>query len=361
MSALTKNRKTTQPAAKKQAGSALTQDRFQVASTVDDLNAQKARTEAEIAKRGGNAPNLQARLEQINQSIAAQGQAQQTQQQQQQQMPDAQGFGQATGQANQYMQNVFNALQSQGQFNPQGLPQLGQDYSQMRQQAEQVAMDSFNRNMQPRFQQEEADFRQRMAEQGVDETSESFQRQFKDLKDNQNNAFLNAQSQAFQLGQGEQAQAYGQNLASRGQMFNEQFQGYQLPLAQLNAMAPYYGYQNQANMQLGQQNWQGGQNALDRSHQMGLAQFQQGGAMDLQRLQGRQALQQIAATPRGGGGGYNGMPLDQQLQLLDRQFYNQMVLQGMQNGQQVPLPGAAGGFMQGMAQGAGAGLGSALR
>lgn len=115
-----------------------------------------------------------------------------------------------------------------------------QDYATMRQKAESVAMDSFNRNMQPQFQQEEAAFRQRMAEQGIDPNSEGAQRQFKQLQDNQNSARQNAMTNAFQLGQGEQAQQYGQAWGSQQQAFN-QAQG-----SQQQAFGQQLGAQGQA-------------------------------------------------------------------------------------------------------------------
>lgn len=261
----------------------------------------------------------------------------------------------------QAMGNVFQRFGQQGDFNP-NLPDVPQDYGAMRQKAEQMAMDSFERNMTPQFQREEAEFRQRMAEQGVPETSEGYQRQYMDLKNQQNAARQNAATSAFQAGQGEQAQAFGQAMQGRQNAFGEQFQSYQLPMAQMNAMSPFYA-SNLQNQQFGTNlNFLGNQNNINRQHDFDLAAQQNKFARQQMRL-GAQL------NPRGGGGGGGGgggMSMQDRMNLMNQEFYNNMVLQSMQNGgQQMPLPGYGGGFTQGFGSGVGmgtmAGLGGGLK
>lgn len=252
-----------------------------------------------------------------------------------------QGFNEVSVGANDYLQQVLSTLQGQGQFNPG-------DYAAQRQAASDSVMNEFNRLNQGRFAHEDEMFRRQMAEQGIDENSEKY-RYLQGQRDlARGSQIQGAQNAAFAAGQGEQAQAY-----------NQAFNTYQAPLAQLNATIPFYGYQNQNFLQQGQQNWASGENSLDRSHQLGM---QQGG-FDFQRemakLQQKYALQQIAATPRGGGGA-PGLSMDDRFALMDREFYNNMVLSGLQNGQPMQTPGIGGGFAAGIGQGVGAGIAQGL-
>lgn len=319
---------------------------FQVGTDAQTLAQQQAvfQKRVDAGKTGKAVKNLAA----VNKAIGAlgtdPGQNPQPAPTQAPTPQNTQGFTEATDNANSYLNNVFGQLQNQGQFNPG-------DYTQMRQQASDVAMNEFNRQNSARFAQEDANFEQQMAEQGIDPNSEKY-RYLKGQNDlSRQNAIQGAQNNAFQMGQSEQAQAYGQAANT-----------YNMPLNQLNAMSPYYGYQNQANLQQGQQNWAAGQNQLDRDFTAGQTQ----GGYDFQRemakLQQKYALQLQNNAPRGGGGGGGGgLTYDQQLGLIDRNFYNNMVLSGMQNGQQVPLPGVGSGVSQGVGVGVGVGLGAGLR
>jgi hypothetical protein len=251
------------------------------------------------------------------------------------------------------MGNLIGQVGNMQPFQPtlDAMPQMPtQDYSAMRQAAEQNAMQSFERNMGPQFQREESEFRQRMAEQGVPETSESYRQQYNDMKNAQGSARQNAMSQAFQLGQGEQAQAYGQQaqnyqlgLSGRDQQFNQGIQQYRLPMEQLNAMSPVYGQMSQ-NQQFGQRmNFDQQQAELDRQHQEQMA--MQGYKYDrnLMKLQSR-------LNPRGGGGGGGGgtqaNPFDRG---FDAMIMQQFANQGQQQQQQ--YPGFGGGFSGGLGQG----------
>jgi hypothetical protein len=260
---------------------------------------------------------------------------------------------------NDAMQNLVGRVGNMQPFQPtmDAMPQMPQmspqEYSAMRQRAEQTAMDSFDRNMGPQFQREEADFRQRMAEQGVPETSEGYQKQYQDMKNAQNSARQNAMSNAFQLGQGEQAQAYGQQaqnyqlgLAGRDQQFNQGIQQYRLPMEQLGAMTPVYGQMSQ-NQQFGQRMTFDEQQAeLQRQHDEAMA------GQKYKYDRGLMRLQYKLNPPRGGGGGGGGgggMSMQDRMALMDREFYNQMALQAGQTPQQMPNNSLANNFLNGVA------------
>ena len=257
----------------------------------------------------------------------------------------------------QAMQRGFENFGNMGQFNPNlgPLPEMpGGDYSAMRQKAEQMAMESFDRNMGPQQEREEAAFRQRMAEQGVPETSEAYQRQYSDLKNQQNAARQNAMTSAFQAGQGEQAQAYGQQaqnfqlgLAGQNQQFNQGLQQYRLPMEQLNALSPYY-----------QTQFQGQQAELDRQWQEQMAGQQNRWDRQNMRLQYNLAHSGRGGGGRGGGGGGGGNPAG----MYDRSFDSMMMNMFANPQQQQPqYPGYMGGFLGGIAQGTPMGLFGGLK
>lgn len=287
------------------------------------LQAQQQRLQQRIDKKGGNAPKYQKRLNAVNQAM----------QQQQQpgnpaegQPPPAPTFEQIGEQVN---TGIGNVLQNFGQpFDP---GQYQMQFGDMRQKAADTVMNQFNRQMQPQFQQQERDFRQMMAEQGIPENSEAFKQRYQsEVANPQSQARQNAMDQSYLTGAAEQQQG-----------FNQAFQGAQMPMMQLQALSPYYTQQGAMQMQQGQQGWQGQQNQMQMQHELELA-----------RRGNKYALQQIAAAPRGGGGGGGGLSYDQQLGLLDRQMYNNMVLQGMRQGQQAPQQSGGSSFGQGLATGA---------
>lgn len=293
---------------------------------LDQLVARRKKIKQRMRSGRGNRAKLQERLGNVKGQIQdIRGGAMSVD-------PVQGGFQELTDKYNQSISGIFERLGNQGSFEPG-------DYGELRQRGENVAMDSFNRQMNPVFEQQQGQFEQRMAERGIPVGSELYNRQMQEMQNNQNAARQNAMTSAFSQGANEANTAYNQQLTQ-----------YQMPTNQLAAMSPYYNVQGQHAMQQGQQQFLGGQAQLDRQHQM-----------DLAKQGNRFALQQIAATPRGGGGGYNGMPLDQQMQLMDREFYNNMVLSQMNQGNQMPLPSAGSGFTQGFGAGIGMGLGSGLR
>lgn len=256
------------------------------------------------------------------------------------------GFDAVSGQSNDYLSGIFKQMQEQGQFNPG-------DYSAQRQAASDSVMNEFNRQNQGRFAQEDNEFAQQMADQGIDENSEKYRYMKGQYDLSRGNQIQGAQNNAFQAGQSEQAQAYGQAANTHN-----------MPLNQLNALSPFYGAQNQAYMQQGAQNWQGGQNAMDRefAQAMNLTGFEQ--QKEMARLQQKYAIQLQNNAPRGGGGGGGGgLSFEQQMALqnngIDKQFYNNMVLGGLNNVQTMP-GGMGAGIASGAAQGIGAGIGAGL-
>jgi hypothetical protein len=321
---------------------------FQLGADQASLQAQQQRYQGIIDKKGGNAPKAQQRLKKINNAMGAlnTNPSVNTQQPAPEPTQQQQGFDNVTNNSNQYLNNVFGQLQNQGQFNPG-------NYQDMRQKASDTAMNEFNRQNQPRFQQEDADFEQQMAAQGIDSTTEKYKRLKGDMMQNRNSAIQGAQNNAFQMGQGEQSQAY-----------NQQYNTWQAPLQAMQASQPFYGYQNQQQMQQGAQQWQTGENQADRNLQTGM---QQGGfdfQKELAGLQHKYNMQLQASAPRGGGGGGGGLSFDQQMALqnnsADRQFYNNMVMYGIQNGNQLPQGGATQGLTNGIASGVTAGVTNAL-
>lgn len=224
-----------------------------------------------------------------------------------------------------------------GGFQPQNYN--ADQYMPMRQQATDVVMGEFERQNAPIFKQQQSELESRLAERGIPVGSELYEREMNRLSDQQQGQRQSAQANAFQMGAQEQAQSFGQA-----------YQGYQLPTQQVAALSPYYNAFQQGQQFDKNLGFQAGQSALDREHDIRLS-----------KMGHKQNLAQIAATPRGGGGGgAPGLTYDQRLGLMDRDFYNNMVLQGMQQGQQMPLPNASSGFGQGLGTGVGAGLATAL-
>lgn len=313
-----------------------------------ELSAQQLQKRIDLrAKKGLDSPNMQKRLDALN------GASQPVAPIVQQTTQDS--YNQNTQAANNYMGNLFSTLQSQGQFNPQGLPDLNRDYTQDRMRAEQSVMDSFNRNMNPQFDRQYEMFRQQMAEQGIDEGDEKYKNMYGDMMAGQNIARQNAANQAFQLGQAEQAQGFGQALSAGNQMYNQQYGSFQIPMQQINTMIPFY--QQQGNLMQYQQglDWQSNQANLNRQHDQSMAGQQHRYNMQLQ-----------AAAPRGSGGGGGSQPIWAQYGFsgpmeYDQYKFNQQMLLNQQGQPMQPrYPSAGNAAIAGFGQGAGAAIGSTL-
>jgi hypothetical protein len=137
--------------------------------------------------------------------------AQQTSEQQGNQMADVSGqFG-------------MDILGRASQFNPNNpwanVQQQG--FADQMNAARQSVMGEFERTMAPEFQRQDAEFQQRMAEQGIDPNSGKYQAEFRAIKESQNNARNQAQSQAFQLGSQYQQQGYEQFMGGQKLPFEQ--------------------------------------------------------------------------------------------------------------------------------------------
>lgn len=310
------------------------QGKFQVGADMDSVQNQIARTKEMIAKKGGNAPNLQARLQQLEAAAQNFGSGQPEEQ--------APSYEQVDDRINTGLNETLQGIQDRAPFDPSqmGLPELAmspEQWAEQRQRAEQVAMESFDRQMGPQFEKQKADFERQMAAKGVPANSELYNRQFEQMMNSQNSMRQNAMSSAFESGRQEQEMGFNQAMAGRGQMFNENTMAYQMPYQQMAAYAPFY-------QQGQQQQWLGNQQGLDRQHQF-----------DMLNRQGRWDMRKIAATPRGGGGGYSGLPFDQLKELEMLKFNNQLVGSGYGGGYQ-----QGGGYGGGFVAGVGAGAGQAI-
>lgn len=317
-------------------GALSTSPKFSLGTDRETLMAQQARAQAKIDAKGKKAKKARRNLKQINSALGALG----TDPQPTTPTPQQESFDQATLGANNQINSLFDQMQSQGAFQPQ-------DYTQSRQQATDVAMNEFNRLNEDRFAYEDEEFRRRMAAEGIDETNPKYEILQKRREQQRASDIQGAQNNAFQLGAQEQNTAY-----------NQAYQTHMSPYSQLNTITPFYAGQNQQNLQSGAQDWQAGQNQLDRQQQSSLAQSGYNFQKELAALQNKYALQQIAATPRGGGGG--SLSYDQQLALqnnsLDKNFYNNLVLAGIQNGQGAPNPSVGSGVAQGIGAGSSAAI-----
>lgn len=318
-------------------GALSTSPKFSLGTDRETLLAQQARAQAKIDAKGKKAKKARANLKQINSALGALG----TDPQPTTPTPQQESFDQATLGANNQINSLFDQMQSQGAFQPQ-------DYTQSRQAATDVAMNEFNRLNEDRFAYEDEEFRRRMAAEGIDETNPKYQYLQQQRQLQRDSQVQGAQNAAFAAGANEQAQAYGQ-----------QYNTFMAPTQQLSAVSPYYGYQSSANQQQQAQQWQSGENALDRTQQTSLAQGGYDFQKELAALQNKYALQQIAATPRGGGSS-GALSYQQRLALQrdaqDRDLYGNLVLQGVQGGQQVPYPSTGSGVAAGIGQGASAAI-----
>lgn len=125
-----------------------------------------------------------------------------------------------TGEAGSLAWQNINAAQGFDPNNPFAKFQMG--FGQARDKAYNDVMSQFNRSMEPEFQRQNAEFQQRMADQGLDPASGAYQAQYKALADAQNNARLNAQSQASQNAYDVQQQAFNQGQTSYNMPFQWQ-------------------------------------------------------------------------------------------------------------------------------------------
>jgi hypothetical protein len=204
------------------------------------------------------------------------------------------------GQAYQDMLQRFGGEQYQPQF------------EQEMERARQNVMGQFDRRNTQAFAQQRQDFETTMANKGVAPGSQQYQLELKSLNDRQDMARQEAMGAAEQAAYGVQAQQFGQagQLAMRPY---EQFGVLQQPyLAGIGAQ-----YQSQAGSQA------------------------QEYAKELAALDNKYKLQQIKATPRGGGGGSQIDP------------YTQMEINSLNTGYPGQQPNIGAQVVGGVVQGVG--------
>jgi hypothetical protein len=255
---------------------------------------------------------------------------------------------------------LLDQAKGRGDFNPQtmGIQQFNPgDFQGQFQGAYDSALNQFNRSSQPAFDKQNADFQQMAAERGWDPSSKVYQDSIKQIQDSQNTARLNAQDTAYQTGLGAQQQAYGQssntygqNLGAQGQQFGQATTQYQMPFSNLSALSPYLQAQYGSQMAGQQQGYTQANAAQSQDYAKELAAIQQKYAIQLQNN---------APRGGGGGGGSGGLTLADQMALQNNQFYNNMVLGGL-NQQQPFNPGVGNSALGGFASGVGAGIGAGL-
>jgi hypothetical protein len=185
----------------------------------------------------------------------------------------------------------FNPQTFQQQYEPQFNEQINKAYE--------ATMNQFNLRNERAFAQQKEALDQEAANKGWSPSGELYQRRFREMQDAQNQARQEAQNQAWQQAQDVQQQGFQQATGAAllpGQVLEPYTFPYQAGLAQ------------QYNMQtLGQQ---------------------QQYAKELAGLENKYRLQQIRATPRGGGGGGTGVDPFQAYQ--DAQLLGRYAPQGAQ-------------------------------
>lgn len=207
----------------------------------------------------------------------------------------------------------FDPYQMQAQYQPRFQTEMDK--------ARQNVMGTFERRNQEEFQRQQEDVQRQIAERGLDPASPAAQALYKQLNVRQDLARQEAMSAAETAAYGIQEQGFGQAYKTAMAPY-EQFQAIQ---------APYVaGVQSQyQSEQLTQQQ-----------------QF----AKELAALENKYKLQQIRATPRGGGGAEQP---DYFGQYMLQQTASRYAPQGQQQG-------AVQSGMQGFMQGAGAGVTAGL-
>jgi hypothetical protein len=210
-----------------------------------------------------------------------------------------QGF-MGAGQAYQDMLQRFGGEQYQPQF------------EQEMERARQNVMNQFERRNNQAFAQQRQDFETTMANKGVAPGSQQYQLELKSLNDRQDMARQEAMGAAEQAAYSVQNQQFGQagQLAMR-------------PYEQWNVLQQPYatGITSQYQMQAGAQ--------------------AQEYAKELAALENKYKLQQIRATPRGGGGGAQIDP------------YTQMEIDSLRTGYPGKQPNPNAQFVTGVVQGGG--------
>jgi hypothetical protein len=119
------------------------------------------------------------------------------------------------------------------------------DFSADRKRVEDSVWNQFNDRNSPIFAQQESDFRQRMANEGVPEGSAQYNQRFQQLQQQQNDARLNAQQQAIQMGGTELERNYSLSGDARDRAVRERLLGRTQPYTELaNILGLQHGVTN---------------------------------------------------------------------------------------------------------------------
>lgn len=125
------------------------------------------------------------------------------------------------------------AISQFGQQQPlsyEGLPSLANDFSQDRQRIEGGLYDKFQRRMGDRFSEQRETLQQELANRGIPMGSERYNEEMDRFNQRTNDAYLDAQTQAMQMGGAEQQNMFNMNLTGRQQGIQERTNQYYQPL-----------------------------------------------------------------------------------------------------------------------------------
>jgi hypothetical protein len=116
----------------------------------------------------------------------------------------------------------------QNNFSPEAIQRQLQDPTQQVDssqryfdRSEDAVYNQFSRRAEPRFAEESEDLRSQLYSQGLKEGDEAYDREVRRLRENQNDARLQAQDQATQTAGSEAARMFGMDLSNRQQQFGE--------------------------------------------------------------------------------------------------------------------------------------------
>lgn len=152
---------------------------------------------------------------------------------------------------NQMAQNAQQGLNFDNAFNP-NMAAAMQDPNQMRRQYEDTMYNRFTRDYDQRFARQDEDFDQMMANKGIPVGSELYNRQKKELEQQQSDAYEDARARATQMGGDEMSRQFGvqqgqfgMGMQKRGQDINETQALYDQPWRTMgNTLGMYQGVVN---------------------------------------------------------------------------------------------------------------------
>lgn len=170
-------------------------------------------------------------------------------------------FGGGLGQANEQLQNQAAASTAQP-LDFSGLPQVqyGQDAFKT---ASDAAYNQETSRLDPMWNQREEAERSRLANQGLDPSSEAFQKAMSDFGRGRNDAYQGAINNSIGLGQSAANQMFGQSMAAHNQGLLEMMKQRETPLQELGQLGQFTGQSGfnsdqglQAAGMQGAQDWQ---------------------------------------------------------------------------------------------------------